>query len=61
MCLRLPLSVANLMFNTHDVPILLVQILLDKPWHKDGKMYSSGRWLTQADEVLCQAEAQVND
>lgn len=47
------------MFNTHDVPILLIQILLNKPWNKDGKIYCGGRWLIQNDEALCQAEAQV--
>lgn len=52
---------ATLMFNTHDVPVLLIQILLDKPWYKDGKLYSGGRWLVQRDEALCQAEAQVNN
>lgn len=47
------------MFNTHDVPVLLIQILLNRPWFKDGKLYSGGRWLTQNDEALGQAEAQV--
>lgn len=56
---RLPLSVTTLMFNTHDVPVLLIQILLNKPWYKDGKFYSGGRWLIKNDEALCQAEAQV--
>lgn len=47
------------MFNTHDVPVLLIQILLNRPWCRDGKIYSGGRWLTQNDEALTQAEAQV--
>lgn len=49
------------MFNTHDVPVLLIQILLDKPWFRNGKIYSGGRWMTQKDEALCQAEAQVHE
>lgn len=47
------------MFNTHDVPVLLIQILLNKPWYKNGKLYTGGRWLKQNDEALAQAEAQV--
>lgn len=48
------------MFTGYDVPVLLTEILLDKPWFKDGKMYSGGRWLVPSDEALGQAEAQVS-
>lgn len=56
----LPLTITNQVYNAYDVPVLLVEILLCKPWHKDGKVYSAGRWVELQDEALGQAEAQVN-
>lgn len=47
------------MFKIHDVPVLLIQILLHTPWCKNGKLYSAGRWIIQNNEALSQAEAQV--
>ncbi|XP_044265003.1 zinc finger MYND domain-containing protein 10 homolog [Tribolium madens] len=56
---RLPLSVASRMYSTCDVPMLLAQILLVRPWIRDGKQYSAGKWMDWDGEALGQAEAQV--
>lgn len=54
------MTITNQVYNAYDVPVLLVEILLYKPWHKDGKVYAAGRWIEVQDEALGQAEAQVN-
>lgn len=56
---RLPLNISTQMFSGYDVPVLLIEILLDKPWFKSGKLYSGGKWMKPSDEALGQAEAQV--
>ncbi|XP_005110410.1 zinc finger MYND domain-containing protein 10 [Aplysia californica] len=44
----LPLSVMTRVLNTHDIPILLVQLVESPPWtrRKDGKIYKfiDGKW-----------------
>ncbi|EFA06630.2 Zinc finger MYND domain-containing protein 10 homolog-like Protein [Tribolium castaneum] len=56
---RLPLSTTSRMYTTCDIPILFAQILTTRPWIRDGKQYSAGRWMDWDGEALGQAEAQV--
>ncbi|KAF2883540.1 hypothetical protein ILUMI_22604 [Ignelater luminosus] len=56
---RLPLSVTARMFSVNDVPVLLTQILIKKPWIRKGKQYSGGHWVPWDGEALVTTEAQV--
>ncbi|KAF7273666.1 hypothetical protein GWI33_013613 [Rhynchophorus ferrugineus] len=56
---RLPISVCNRVYTTHDVPVLLVEVLHAKPWQHDDKQYHNGKWSQWDGERLAQAEAQV--
>lgn len=56
---RLSLSVCSKMYETYDIPVLFVQLLIDRPWIKNGKQYSAGNWMDWDGEALGQAEAQV--
>ncbi|CAG9764398.1 unnamed protein product [Ceutorhynchus assimilis] len=56
---RLPVSVCSRLYGTHDVPVLLTEILMSKPWLNNGKQYVAGKWKDWDYEQLGQAEAQV--
>lgn len=56
---RLPLNVCSRIYDTSDVPMLFVQLLLARPWVRGGKLYSAGKWTSWDGEALGQAEAQV--
>lgn len=56
---KLPLNVTSRIYDVQDVPVLLIEILLSKPWVRDGKLYAAGRWKEWDGECLGQAEAQV--
>ncbi|XP_018329244.1 zinc finger MYND domain-containing protein 10 isoform X2 [Agrilus planipennis] len=56
---RLPLSVCTGMYQENDVPVLLVQILLERPWIDQGKSFCGGRWYDWDGEALNKIEAQV--
>ncbi|XP_030745100.1 zinc finger MYND domain-containing protein 10 [Sitophilus oryzae] len=56
---RLSISVCSRIYTTHDIPVLLTEILIGKPWFCDGKQYINGKWMNWDGEQLCQAEAQV--
>lgn len=55
----LPLSISSRMYHTHDIPMLFAQLLLIRPWVKNGKQYTAGKWMEWDGEALGQAEAQV--
>lgn len=57
--LRLPLGVTAHVFSVNDVPILLTEILMKRPWIRKGKQYSGGHWLPWDGEALISTEAQV--
>lgn len=57
---RLPLSVCSRMYDVYDVPILFVELLLVRPWTKNGNsQFTAGKWMKWDGEALGQAEAQV--
>lgn len=53
------LNVTEKIFNVYDVPVLFAEILLNKPWIKDGKQYKSGQWIDWDGERVPQPEVQV--
>lgn len=55
----LPLSVCSRMYDVYDVPILFVELLLLRPWVKNGDQFTAGKWMKWDGEALGQAEAQV--
>ncbi|RZC36596.1 zinc finger MYND domain-containing protein 10 -like [Asbolus verrucosus] len=56
---RLPLNICSRIFDSYDIPMLFTQLLIVRPWIKDGKQYVSGKWMSWDGEALGQAEAQV--
>ncbi|KAJ8972356.1 hypothetical protein NQ317_008766 [Molorchus minor] len=56
---RLPISIYSCMYSVHDIPVLLIEILVEAPWVRDGKQYSGGTWKDWDQEQLGQSEAQV--
>lgn len=56
----LPLNVSEKIYNAFDVPALLIEVLLKKPWLKNNKQYAGGRWLPWDGVTLIKQEAQVN-
>lgn len=55
----LPISVCSRLYTTYDIPVLLTEILVAKPWVKNNKLYMAGKWKEWDQEQLGQAEAQV--
>lgn len=55
----LPLSVASRIYDVYDVPILFMELLVVRPWIKNGKQFTAGKWMNWDGEALGQAEAQV--
>ncbi|KAK5648659.1 hypothetical protein RI129_003551 [Pyrocoelia pectoralis] len=56
---RLPLAVTARMFGINDVPILLTQMLIEKPWIRKGRQYVGGKWFDWDGESVTKVEAQV--
>ncbi|CAG9813787.1 unnamed protein product [Phaedon cochleariae] len=55
----LPVSIRSKIYTEYDIPVLFTEIMLAKPWAKDGKLYSGGVWKDWDNEQLGQCEAQV--
>ena len=55
----LTLNICSRIYDTHDVPVLFAQLLLVRPWVKNGKQYRGGKWMDWDGEALGQVEAQV--
>ncbi|XP_060531559.1 zinc finger MYND domain-containing protein 10 [Cylas formicarius] len=57
---KLPITVCSRLYAAYDVPVLLSEIILKRPWVKnDGNIYSGGKWRKWDNEQLPQVEAQV--
>ncbi|KAK4884912.1 hypothetical protein RN001_001183 [Aquatica leii] len=56
---RLPLAITARIFGINDVPVLLTQIILQKPWIKEGKEYNGGKWKDWDGESVPKVEAQI--
>ncbi|KAB0803780.1 hypothetical protein PPYR_00750 [Photinus pyralis] len=56
---RLPLAVTARMFGIDDVPVLLTQMLVERPWIRKGKQYVGGKWMDWDGESVAKVEAQV--
>ncbi|KAL1488056.1 hypothetical protein ABEB36_015425 [Hypothenemus hampei] len=55
----LPISVSSGLYTTYDVPVLLTEILLVRPWIKNKKVYVTSKWKDWDGEQLPQSDAQV--
>ncbi|KAL3288444.1 hypothetical protein HHI36_002889 [Cryptolaemus montrouzieri] len=56
---RLPLSVCSNIYTQHDIPTLFIEILRNKPWIKEDKQYSTGKWIQWDGEAVCNPAAQI--
>ncbi|KAF5290976.1 hypothetical protein FQA39_LY14507 [Lamprigera yunnana] len=56
---RLPIAITARIFGINDVPVLLTQVLIEKPWIKKGKEYIGGKWKDWDGESVPRVEAQV--
>ncbi|KAF5303105.1 hypothetical protein FQR65_LT19046, partial [Abscondita terminalis] len=56
---RLPLAITARIFGVNDVPVLLTQLILEKPWIRKGKEYFGGKWKQWDGESVPKVEAQI--
>ncbi|XP_065166951.1 zinc finger MYND domain-containing protein 10 [Atheta coriaria] len=56
---RVSLGVVSRMYETYDVPALFVQLLIEKPWYKNGQVFNKGKWVNVSSDVVNTTEAQV--
>nr|XP_022909776.1 zinc finger MYND domain-containing protein 10 [Onthophagus taurus] len=56
---RLTYGIIDRLLNVHDVPVLLIEVLLHHPWHQNGLLYKNNQWIKWDGEGLPQCEAQI--
>ncbi|XP_066143556.1 zinc finger MYND domain-containing protein 10-like [Euwallacea fornicatus] len=58
---KLPMAVCSRMYTTHDLPVLLTEVLLERPWVSSdhSQQYVADKWKDWDGEQLGQVEAQV--
>ncbi|XP_017771991.1 PREDICTED: zinc finger MYND domain-containing protein 10 [Nicrophorus vespilloides] len=58
---RIAIGITSRIYSTLDVPVLLVQVMLHKPWISKGKVYREGSWVENnlPSDLLMQSEAQI--
>ncbi|XP_066255153.1 zinc finger MYND domain-containing protein 10 [Euwallacea similis] len=58
---KLPIAIGSRMYTTHDLPVLLTEVLLEHPWvsNDNSQQFVGGKWKDWDGEQLGQVEAQV--